>query len=618
MTPLTRPPTAEPPSRRPWREYGIALLALWLARSLLVLSQADVFGYEEFAKAELGRAMFDALGVEHHRLAYHYYEVGGFIVSHVDALFFAFFDPSVLTVKLVAVSVHSLALVAFMQLARAAYGTRAAALAAMLFVLAPAGLQKLSLLVLGIHFESLCFHAWILLLAGRIAIEASTRPRDLLALGLVCGLGTSFDLTTLAASACAGLALLVGNRRSLRGAGWVWLGAGALLGLAPYLWMAAQVGPAILDLHGETLGAGAGRGRLPQRVGAFAGALWADRPWLDRLELAARGAAALGGTALLLRTRGGPLAWSRLILAHVLVFAAATAASGMAVGRIAHFNEFERPAPFWLGLVLLSAGGLALALSDPRPALRRSALACTALLGLLGARAVGLAMGPVPPARWGESLAALADSRACGLGECVLYLYDHVEGTPEERIALLSRLREPTPSRLRAQLGAAAIGREAADLDAALALARRLGGEHWSEYVLGLGEFLHRQASWDLRRLPALFAPYDEATRDVLFEAAARGPHYMVQQALLERDLALGLQEGFPKAWFEGLGWRMGPMHVADARRPYHAMRPFHPGYDDEAARAFIAGQPEPVRAALERGWRKALAELRFSGAPAR
>ena len=62
----------------PWTLVLVAVLGLWAARSMLVLSQADVFGYEEFAKAALGRAMLDDLGVEHYRLAYHYYELGGF------------------------------------------------------------------------------------------------------------------------------------------------------------------------------------------------------------------------------------------------------------------------------------------------------------------------------------------------------------------------------------------------------------------------------------------------------------------------------------------------------------------------------------------------------------
>src|SRR5687768_16682166 len=139
------------------RTILLAVLGLWLARGALVLSQADVFGYEEFAKAELGRAMLDDLGIEHHRLAYHYYEVGGFVFSHLFALAFALFGDSVLAIKLVAIGWHSGVLALAMALAHAAYGRRAMLVAALLLVLPPASLQKLSLLALGIHFDSLLF-----------------------------------------------------------------------------------------------------------------------------------------------------------------------------------------------------------------------------------------------------------------------------------------------------------------------------------------------------------------------------------------------------------------------------------------------------------------------------
>ncbi|HVS17240.1 MAG TPA: hypothetical protein VMT18_01480, partial [Planctomycetota bacterium] len=603
MTRPPHPPAAGNQPRVPWRLYALALLGLWLTRGVLVLSQADVFGYEEFAKAELGRAMLDGPDIEHHRLAYHYYEVGGFVVSHVDALFFALFGSSVLTLKAVALTWLSLMLVAFMALAGRAYGRCAAALAALVFVLAPASLQQLSLLVLGIHFQSLLFQAWILLQAGRIAVEGSTRRRDLLLLGLSCGLGTSFDLTTLAASACAALAVLVHARRSLREAGWAWLAGGALLGLLPYLWMAAQVGPAILDLHGETLGTGRSKGHFLERTAAFVRIVWGERSALDRLEMVVRAVVFAAGVALLLRGRDRRAAWSRIFLAHMAIFVAATMASGMAVGRITHFNEFERPAPLWLGFVLLSAGALDHMLASHARGVRAASAAAVALLALVGARAVVRTLGPVPPARWGESAVTLASTRACGLGERLIYLYDHLEGTPQERVALLGGMREPVRTRLEAQLGTAAIGRQHIGIAQALELTRSLGGERWRNYALGLGELLTREVGWDATRLPELLEPFDEPTRAVLFEAAARGPHFRQQLALVEEDVQLGLREGFPEAWHVGLGWRLSILHLETARVPYHRMRPVHPVYDPQAARAFIARQPEAARAALERGW---------------
>lgn len=594
-----------------WRVVLPALLLLWLARGVLVLSQADVFGYEEFAKAELGRAMLDDLGVEHFRLAYHYYEIGGFVFSHLCALFFALFGASVLTVKLVALAWHSLFLVLTMTLAWTAYGRRAAIAAALLFALPPASLQKLSLLMLGIHFESLVFHAWILLHAGRIAVDGSRQRRDLLSLGLACGLGAAFNLTTLAASATAGLALLVRARELLRGGRWAWIVGAGLLGLAPWWYMVAHVGAAVLDLHGETLGTDSGAVPTSQRLVQFAGVLWLERSWPDRADLLARAVLFLGGLVWLLRGGEREGVWTRLFAAHLSVFVAASLASGLIVGRIHHYNEFARPSPTWLAIGLISAGALARLSASPSAARTWAARAALALLAAFGLRSLAVAAGPVPIARWGESAAALAATRACALGECVIYLYDHVEGDRDERIAVVLRLREPSPQRLAAKLAAASIGREASDLEQALAQSRALGGERWKDWAVGLGDLVRHEIGWDATRLPEALARFDEESRDVLFEAYARGPYMRQQLVLVAEDIELGLRLGFPQAWFEGLGWRLAHLHIEDARVPYALIRPVHPGYDEVAARAFLARQPQSVQAALQSGWERAIADLR-------
>jgi hypothetical protein len=612
-SPATEPQQHLEPRRTApaWRVVLPALLLLWSARGVLVLSQADVFGYEEFAKAELGSALDDGLGVAHFRLAYHYYEIGGFVFSHLCTLFFALLGPSVLTVKAVALAWHSAFLLLAMALAWTAYGRRGAIVAALLFALPAASLQKLSLLALGIHFESLLFHAWILLHAGRIAVDGSLRRRDLIGLGLACGLGASFNLTTLAASACAGLAVLVRARAVLSRGRWLWIVGAGLLGLAPWLYMASNVGAAVLDLHGETLGTGDGRSSTAARLGQFAGMLWNDRPWLDRADLLVRAGLFLWGLVWLLRGRERGAAWTRLFVAHLAIFVAASLASGLVVGRVSHYNEFARPSPTWLAIGLVTAGALARLSSASAPSGRRAACVALALLVGFGLRSVLVALGPVPPARWGESAAALQATRACALGECVVYLYDRLEGGPDERAAVLLRLRETSRARLEAQIGAAAIGRRLPGLEQALESARAMGGERWRNYALGLGDLVTHAIGWDATRLPQTLERFDPQTRDLFYEACARGPYQRLQLALLEEDVALGCRAGFPQAWFEGLGWRLAHLHIESARVPYHRIRPIHPGYDEAAAREFLARQPESVRDALERGWRRALADLR-------
>lgn len=589
----------------------LAVLGLWLARGALVLSQADVFGYEEFAKAELGRAMFDDLGIEHYRLAYHYYEVGGFVFSHLFALAFALCGASVLSIKLAAIAWHSLVLALSLALAHAAYGRRALAVAAVLFVLPAASLQKLSLLALGIHFDSLLFHAWILLHAGRIAVDGSTRRRDLLGLGLACGLGATFNLTTLAASACAGLAVLLRARTIFRGRGWAWLVGGALAGLAPWLWMAWQTGPAILDLHGETLGAGSASGQTLARLAAFCRVLWDGRALLDRADLLVRAAIFLWGVVLLLRSGGGSLGWTRLFLAHLAFFVAASLASGLVVGRVSHYNEFARPSPTWLAIGLISAGALGRMLESPAGVRRWAARAAVALLLFFGLRSCVTSLGIVPVARWAESAATLSSTSASSYTECVVYLYDHLDGEPEERVAVLRRLREPAPERLEPAIAWAAYGRRPIRLEEAVELARQFGGERWRSHVLGLTQMVVRDAQWDMERIPEALARFEGELRDLLFEAAGRGMAQRQQLRLLEQDVEFGRRAGLPQAWFVGLGWRLAQLHLVSVRVPYHRIRPIHPGYDPVAAREFLARQPEDVRAAMERGWTAAREELR-------
>ena len=74
------------------RSYLPWVALLLLARGVLVLSLGDAFFYgEELEKATAAKAMLDGLDLDHHHLAYHYYEGGGFVISHLKALAFFVF-----------------------------------------------------------------------------------------------------------------------------------------------------------------------------------------------------------------------------------------------------------------------------------------------------------------------------------------------------------------------------------------------------------------------------------------------------------------------------------------------------------------------------------------------
>ena len=121
---------------RGWRHEWLSWALAWcVARGLLLVTFADVFGYgEELEKACAGKAMLDGLPIPHHELAYHYYEGGGFVVSHLDALAFAVLGESLLAIKLVALGLGALLLWAGWRLCERLGGRNSARVFALLFI----------------------------------------------------------------------------------------------------------------------------------------------------------------------------------------------------------------------------------------------------------------------------------------------------------------------------------------------------------------------------------------------------------------------------------------------------------------------------------------------------
>lgn len=164
------------------------LLLCAVVKGALVLSLADVFFYgEELEKGTAAKAMLDSLPVPHHQLAYHYYEGGGFVVSHLKALAFLAVGENVLAHKLVALVFVLGVLAAGWGFVKASFGTRAASWFALLFIFAPESFQKLSLINLGIHIEASVFLFGTLWLGARLAFGEQRRRREWLLLGLVTG-----------------------------------------------------------------------------------------------------------------------------------------------------------------------------------------------------------------------------------------------------------------------------------------------------------------------------------------------------------------------------------------------------------------------------------------------
>ncbi|MEE8467312.1 MAG: hypothetical protein V3T22_02595, partial [Planctomycetota bacterium] len=166
-----------------WRDLASCLGLLLLVKGAFILSLADVFFYgEELEKGAAAKAMLDGLAVAHHQLAYHYYEGGGFVISHLKALTFMVLGENLAAQKLAGLITCLAVFCAGWRLVAWHFGGGAARIFALLFIFAPMSVQKLVLLSLGIHFEAMLFG--LLVLDGTLRLvardPAAGRPRALL------------------------------------------------------------------------------------------------------------------------------------------------------------------------------------------------------------------------------------------------------------------------------------------------------------------------------------------------------------------------------------------------------------------------------------------------------
>ena len=248
--------SARPPSpRKAWRGLFLVLLLLLLVRGTAVLALGDVFFYgEELEKGTAAKAMLDGLPLPHHALAYHPYEGGGFVISHLKALAFLLVGENLLAHKLVGFGTCALVLAAGWRLAARQFSPRAAWLFGLLFVFAPMSFQKLSLLSLGIHFEACLFVLLLLDALSRWALDdEALQTGEAMWTGLIAGFGLYFSYQIVLVLAYAVLILLFLRRDRLFGRAGLWALLGFLLGVSPLIAMGMWVGSAVLDIHGTEL-----------------------------------------------------------------------------------------------------------------------------------------------------------------------------------------------------------------------------------------------------------------------------------------------------------------------------------------------------------------------------
>jgi len=592
-------------------------IGLWLAaRSLIVLSLADVFGYgEELQKACAGKAMLDGLAVPHHQLAYHYYEGGGFVISHLDALAFLCFGESLLSVKLVALVLGAAILAAGWFFCRRSGGLAAARIFALLFVLAPDSVQRNSLLTLGIHSHAILFMAWILALTVRLAFERDLRPRIWLAWGVSAGFGFYFSYQCALTIAVSLATLVLVLRRDLWSRTTAWGFLGLLIGLAPLLWMASNVGSEVLNIHGAGL-VEVSTSKL-DILRQFFLSVFSQRGWLDSLAVVAVVVTPAIAFAALARGAARELrAGTRLVLANMALFCAAYVGSGFTVGAVYHYIVLQRLQPLWFLSVLALALGAAAAQASSRRWLRRLAYACVAVPALVGAADLVRTLREGAAGPWTEHFQRLARTKGYAYSSYLEKFSAHLEGGRTDKMMVLLGFREPRSTMLQQAITVAMYGDGKTSIEEFEQDLRQLGVHQQHGFWLGLGPLLAEQLKGEPPDRVRWCANRPESEREVLIEAIGRwgeGDPVTQDRVLREGNRAIGAR--MPEPYFRGLGHRLYHARGVAGSERYFLSRSPPWALDRERAHSILEKCPDPPASILSAGYEQECIEQSL-GAP--
>ncbi len=594
---------------RSFLPWAILLLC---ARGVLVLSLGDVFFFgEELEKATAGKAMLDGVGLSHHQLAYHYYEGGGFVISHLKAVAFFFFGETLFANKVVALSACLSVLAAGWWACGRAFGRSAAHAFAALYVFAPAVVQKLSLISLGIHHEACLF---ILLSLGITAsLMESQRPKTAAALGVCLGFGVYFSwVVALAGAACA-VSLIVRWGKRVQPASLAAVAAGALIGAAPLLVMYSLVGASVFDIHGTELAA-ASASSLSETLRSFFRSIYVDGALGGFAAVIAWPAAVIAAIALGLRTPAGPTeGWARsfrAFLCFIAIFLAAYLSSAFVQGAVYHFFLMLRLVPLWIVGIALVAAVFGRAWDDSGR--EAPVVWCGGVLVALGAHGL---YGSISEGRPGELLqnwTHLQEERGYVYPSYFQKLIPHIEGGQEERMMALLSFEEAQGATLREAIASELFSKGGdsleADYAACRALVEAVDPGRFSEYQRGMGPLLTAWLGGDIRAsLAALQGAGSDA--DVLAEAlgrVGRGQRAPREDPTLDGALGLLVDElrfvegaQGSAAYARGVGWRMHWLLCRSVYKPWRA---------DEVYDA----APEELKASVRAGFQAAYRAGRF------
>jgi len=567
----------EPADRGSRRTLAALLLLLVLTRAILVLGLADVFFLdEEGAKCAAGKALLDGIGVPAWQLSYAYHEGGGFLVSHLDALFSLVLGPCVLVPKLVAILTTSLLLVLGFRFTEGLFGTRAAAILGLLFALCPVAYLRASLLALGTHFEALIPITLVLHHGLRAAFAERDAARDWALLGLFAGLGLYVSLQTAPAIAAVALALLV--RRRLSGRGIALALAGFAVGAIPLGWSILHVGTAALRIRAD---------REPEGgLVGFAALLELVRPlvldldpwsWLRVIGIGS--VIALGWRAVRAR--------AAVLLAYVAVFLVAYASIGRALPYGGLWDFWLRSAPLWFVATVLFAGCAGNLLSRPASRAGQATIAVLVLLLAAGLADFAGLLRRGRPGHARENAALLLATKGYDLQEYFDKLVHHFDEPLPERYAILARFREEPETLLPAAMHSL-FEHSGLGLPEAIEFARTHAGERWQTALLGLGLLAAPRYGHDLPAAFAIVEAQPPEVRPALAEAVGRiALGLKTTPETIEGEARTSAPEPLREPFLRGAGWRVHRLY---------RMRP-------DMALALIERLPEESRPAVLQGY---------------
>jgi hypothetical protein len=583
--------------------------ALVLLRSALVISLGDAFFYgEELEKGAAGKAMLDGLGIPHHKLAYHYYEGGGFVVSHLKAAAFYLFGQSVMANKIVALFSCLAVLWAGWWSCGRAFGRASANAFCALYVFAPAAVQKLSMISLGIHHEA-CFFILLALGLSSILLERQTIKNGFL-LGLCLGFGVYFSwVVALAAATCA-LALLFRWRQAIDGQAFFACLAGALVGALPILLMIQEVGGAVLDIHGTGLGDQALRS-TSEVLREFLRSIYVEGALGGFVGVWVWPAFAVGAIIVgLRRDWSGERPWRRAFLcfaAFLGIFLLAYLSSAFVQGKVYHFFLMLRLVPLWIvsAVLIAAVAGRGYQGGGARGPI---ALAFSGLI-LVGAINTVRSFRDLSPRAVAANTQLLNGERGYVYPSYFAKLIPHLEGDAEERLRVLLRFEETSPTLLREgiamELFRRANGQGATledDYLAARAVIDRVEPVRFEDYARGFGPLLVDWYGADLVGCMQLISAA-EADAPLLAEALGRtgsGSRPMGEERNLASvelrflyDIRLVEGEEHCEAFTRGVGWRLHWLLHRTVLQPWRASD-------------VIAGAPAQLQASFRAGYEAA------------